>query len=45
MGESNLKKKLIWIISIIAAVLVLFIIALIVKNATGESDDKNTYEV
>lgn len=45
IGESNLKKKLIWIISIIAAILVLFIIALIVKNATGESDDKNTYEV
>lgn len=40
-----MKRKTIWIISIIAAILVLFIIALIVKKTSGDSDNKNTYEV
>ena len=45
IGESDLKRKTIWIISIIAAIVVLFIIALIVKKTSGDSDNKNTYEV
>ncbi|MCD8915539.1 efflux RND transporter periplasmic adaptor subunit [Staphylococcus simulans] len=40
-----MKKKLIWIASIIAAVLVLFIVAVIVKNATGTSNGEDTYQV
>ncbi|UXV35423.1 efflux RND transporter periplasmic adaptor subunit [Staphylococcus sp. IVB6181] len=40
-----MKKKLIWIASIIAAVLVLFIVAVIVKNATGTSNSEDTYQV
>lgn len=39
-----MKKKMIWTLSIIATILVLFIIAFIVKKATGISNEQNTYE-